>query len=42
MAEVGPPAYAAHAERVHGTATPPRSGDVGIGRSQVGVVSSLA
>lgn len=42
MGEVAPQAYAAYAERVHGTATPPRSTDVGIGRALVGVATSLA
>lgn len=42
LGAVAPAAYAAYAERVHGTATPPRSSDVGIGRSLVGVAASLA
>jgi hemerythrin-like domain-containing protein len=37
LGEVAPQAYAAYAERVHGTATPPRSTDVGIGRALVGL-----
>ena len=42
LGEVAPRAYAAYAERVHGTATPPRSTDVGIGRALVGVAAGLA
>jgi hemerythrin-like domain-containing protein len=41
LGQAAPQAYAAHAERVHGTATPPRSTEVGIGRSLVGVTTSL-
>lgn len=41
LGDVAPQAYAAYAERVHGTATPPHSTDVGIGRALVGVAASL-
>jgi hemerythrin-like domain-containing protein len=37
LAEMGPPAYAAHSGLVHGTPTPARSTDIVIGRSSVGV-----
>jgi hemerythrin-like domain-containing protein len=39
LAEVAPGAYAAHCERVHGTPTPPRSTEVGIGAPHVGVIA---
>jgi hemerythrin-like domain-containing protein len=37
LADLAPQAYAAHCERVHGTPTPPRSTEVGIGPAYVGV-----
>jgi hypothetical protein len=37
LGELAPRAYAAHSERVHGTPTPPRSTEVGIGTPHVGV-----
>jgi Hemerythrin HHE cation binding domain len=39
LAELAPQAYAAHCERVHGTPTPPRSAQVGIGTPYVGVTA---
>jgi len=39
LAELAPPAYAAHCERVHGTAAPPRSTEVGIGTPYVGITA---
>jgi hemerythrin-like domain-containing protein len=39
MIEAGPAEYAAYCERVHGTATPPRSTQVAIGTPFVGVAS---
>jgi len=38
LADLAPQAYAAHCERVHGTPTPPRSTEVGIGPAYVGVL----
>jgi hemerythrin-like domain-containing protein len=35
-AEVGPQAYAAHCERVHGTSTPPRSTEIIVGTPFIG------
>jgi hemerythrin-like domain-containing protein len=40
--DVAPQAYAAHAERVHGTKTPPRSVELAIGTPLVGVASEVA
>lgn len=40
LADVAPQAYAAHAERVHGTPTPPRSNDVVAGRPVVGLAAT--
>ena len=40
LAELAPKAYAAHCELVHGTPTPPRSGEVGLGTPYVGVIGS--
>jgi iron-sulfur cluster repair protein YtfE (RIC family) len=40
LAELGPNAYAAHCELVHGTPTPPRSVEVGLGTPYVGVIGS--
>jgi iron-sulfur cluster repair protein YtfE (RIC family) len=37
LADIGPQAYAAHSERVHGTPTPPRSTDIVIGTPHVAV-----
>jgi iron-sulfur cluster repair protein YtfE (RIC family) len=42
LAEVAPPAYAAHCERVHGTPAPPRAADVVIGTPFVGVPGFLS
>ena len=39
LAELAPKAYAAHCEAVHGTPTPPRSTEVGIGAPYVGVTA---
>jgi len=39
LAELAPRAYAAHCERVHGTPTPPRSTEVGVGTPYVGVIA---
>jgi hypothetical protein len=39
LADLAPQAYAAHCERVHGTPTPPRSTEVGIGTPYVGVTA---
>lgn len=36
LAELAPKAYAAYCERVHGTPTPPRSAEVGLGTPYVG------
>jgi hypothetical protein len=35
LAEIAPKAYAAHCEHVHGTPTPPRSSEVGLGTRHV-------
>jgi len=40
LAELAPQAYAAHCQRVHGTPTPPRSTEVGIGTPYVGVTAT--
>jgi EmrB/QacA subfamily drug resistance transporter len=40
LAELAPRAYAAHCQRVHGTPTPPRSTEVGIGTPYVGVTAT--
>ena len=38
LAEIAPKAYAAYSEGVHGTGTPPRSTEVGLGTPYVGLV----
>ncbi|HET6191086.1 MAG TPA: hemerythrin domain-containing protein [Trebonia sp.] len=38
LAELAPKVYAAHCELVHGTPTPPRSSEVGLGTPYVGVI----
>jgi hemerythrin-like domain-containing protein len=40
LAERAPRAYAAHSERVHGTPTPPRSTEVGVGTPYVGMTAA--
>jgi hemerythrin-like domain-containing protein len=39
LAEIGPKAYASHCELVHGTPTPPRSTEVGLGTPYVGIIA---
>ena len=39
LAEIAPKAYAAHCEHVHGTPTPPRSSEVGLGTPHAGIIT---
>jgi hemerythrin-like domain-containing protein len=39
LAEMAPKAYAGYSERVHGTPTPPRSSEVGLGTPDVGIIA---
>jgi hemerythrin-like domain-containing protein len=39
LGEMAPKAYAGYCEGVHGTPTPPRSGEVGLGTPYVGVIA---
>jgi hemerythrin-like domain-containing protein len=39
LGEMAPKAYAAYCERVHGTPTPPRSVEVGLGTPYVGIIA---
>jgi iron-sulfur cluster repair protein YtfE (RIC family) len=39
LGEMAPKAYAGYCERVHGTPTPPRSGEVGLGTPYVGIIA---
>jgi hemerythrin-like domain-containing protein len=41
LAEMAPKAYASYCERVHGTPTPPRSTEVGLGTPYVGPVARI-
>jgi hemerythrin-like domain-containing protein len=39
LGEIAPTAYAGYCERLHGTPTPPRSSEVGLGTPSVGVIA---
>jgi hemerythrin-like domain-containing protein len=41
LGEMAPKAYAGYCERVHGTPTPPRSGEVGLGTPYVGIIAGV-
>jgi hemerythrin-like domain-containing protein len=42
LAEIAPKAYAAYSEGIHGTATPPRSTEVGLGTPYVGPIDGAS
>ena len=42
LGEMAPKAYAGYCERVHGTPTPPRSGEVGLGTPYVGIIAGAS
>jgi len=42
LGELAPKAYAAYCEQVHGTPTPPRSSEVGLGTPYVGLLTAAS